>query len=417
MKRGSDMVSVLHGPCVETRPDWCVEGVWAGDFSKGDFDVTEVVVGTGVRVRDDHIMFVSSGDTLSRLHHFEDSKTIFVSNSLSALLAIADLALLPDYDYASAMESIMNGLVSYVREIPSTAGPIHLTYFNNLIVTGAEISEVAKPLSAPDFTDFATYRDYLFNAARSVGENARASERRHRITLLATVSRGYDSPATAVVAREAGARDAVTISQARRTQRDPLGLSDSGAAAARQLGLHCKVYPRPRENYPLEDALWASTGNVGDINLAIFDYPEKLCLLFSGFMGDVLWDKNADDYVEPLHRKDTSGARFSECRLELGVFNCAPAFWGCRKQSQVHAISKRREMRPWTLGTDYDRPIPRRLAEEAGIRRTPLELGSEPVLSTANMAARFRRIFARILQDLWRSAAHVPRQGSWSGCR
>ena len=263
----------------------------------------------------------------------------------------------------------MNGLVSYARYIPSTAGPIHLTYFNNLIVTGAEIAEIEKPSTAPDFTYFATYRYYLFNAARRVGENARASERRHRITPLATISRGYNSPATAVVAREAGARDAVTISQARRTKRNSLGLSDSGEAAARQLGLNCKAYSRKRKNYPHEDALWASAGNVGDINLAIFDYPEKLCLLFSGFLGDVLWDRNADDPVEPLRRKDTSGVRFSECRLELGVFNCAPVFWGCRKDSQVHAISKQREMRPWTLGTDYDRPIPRRLAEEAGIRK------------------------------------------------
>ena len=104
MKRGADVVSVLHGPCVETRPDWCVEGVWDGAFSKGDFDLTDVIVGTGIRVRDARILFVSSGDTLSRLHHFEDTaETLFVSNSLSALLAIADLSLVPDYDYASAI--------------------------------------------------------------------------------------------------------------------------------------------------------------------------------------------------------------------------------------------------------------------------------------------------------------------------
>jgi hypothetical protein len=379
-----------------------VEGVWAGDFSKGDFDVTDVVVGTGLRVRDDHILFISSGDTLSRLHHFEDKNTLFVSNSLSALLAIADLALLPDYDYASAMESIINGLVSYVRGIRSTAGTIHLTYFNNLMVTGSGVAEVAKPSLAPDFTSFASYRDYLFNSARRVGENARAPERRRRITLLATISAGYDSPATAVLAREAGAREAVTIGQARRTSENIFNLGDSGAAAARQLGLSCKVYSGTRKNYPFDDALWASTGNVGDINLAIFDYPEKLCLLFSGFLGDVLWDKNAD-HIEPLRRKDTSGARFSECRLELGVFNCSPVFWGCQNESQVHAISKRREMLPWTLGTDYDRPIPRRLAEEAGIRRDPF--GTRKRASSFNrkygrpLSADLREDFARFMEE------------------
>jgi len=364
----SGTVSALHGPCVETNPNWCVEAVWAGDFSKGDFDLTDIVIGTGIRIRGDDIFFVSSGDTLNRLHYFQDDDILYVSNSLSGLMAIAESSFIDDYDYAYAMESIKNGLVSYVREIPSTRGAIQLIYYNNLAVINSAVVEVAKPLSAPDFTNFAAYRDYLFALARDVGENARSRRRRHDIMLLATVSSGYDSSAAAVLAQEAGAQEAVTIAQARRAPGHFFNLKDSGAAVARQLGMTCKIYSRSRKNYPFEDALWASMGNVGDINLAIFDYPAELCLLFSGFGGDVLWDKDTRQ-IEPLHRKDTSGARFSECRLELGVFNCSPVFWGCQNESQVCALSKRREMLPWTLGTEYDRPIPRRLAEEAGVKR------------------------------------------------
>jgi hypothetical protein len=33
-KRGSDVVAVLHGPCVETSPDWCAEAVWAAIFPR-----------------------------------------------------------------------------------------------------------------------------------------------------------------------------------------------------------------------------------------------------------------------------------------------------------------------------------------------------------------------------------------------
>jgi hypothetical protein len=346
-----------------------VEAVWAGDFSAGGFDEADIVVGTGIRIRDSNVIFVSSSDTLNRLHHFRDIDTLYVSNSLPALMALAESALLDGYDYAAAMETIKNGLMDYVHEIPSTRGPIHLTYFHNLIVSESHLSRAARPSSAPDFTDLAIYRDYLFASARSLGENARAPERRHGMTLLASVSSGYDSLAAAVLAREAGARDAVTIGRARRTPAHMFNLNDSGAPAARQLGLSCEVYSRRRKNYPFEDALWASMGNVGDINLALFNYPSKLCLLFTGFIGDVVWDKEEAHQIEFLKRKDTSGARFSECRLELGVFNCSPAFWGCQKADQICALSKRSEMRPWTLGTDYDRPIPRRLAEEAGITR------------------------------------------------
>jgi hypothetical protein len=68
LKLGSETVSVLHGPRVETNPDWCVEAVWAGSFSEGGFDLTDVIVGTGIRIRGDKVLFVSSGDTLNRLH-------------------------------------------------------------------------------------------------------------------------------------------------------------------------------------------------------------------------------------------------------------------------------------------------------------------------------------------------------------
>ena len=35
---GADRVEVLHGACVETADEWCVEAAWAGDFQSGDFD-------------------------------------------------------------------------------------------------------------------------------------------------------------------------------------------------------------------------------------------------------------------------------------------------------------------------------------------------------------------------------------------
>jgi hypothetical protein len=408
LKLGSETVLVLHGPRVETNPDWCVEAVWAGDFSEGGFDLTDVVVGSGVRVRDDRVVFVSSGDTLNHLHHFRDEETIYVSNSLSALLAVADLALLSDYSYQPAMESIKDGLVSCVREIPSAQGTIHLTYLDNLVVTASTVAELTKPSSAPDFTDFAIYRDYLFASARRAGENAHASERRHRIKLLASVSSGYDSPATAVLARQAGAREAVTIAEARRTPEVISNLNDSGAAAAQQLGMTCKVYSRVRKNYPLEDALWAAMGNVGDLNLTIFDYPEPLCLLFTGFNGGSLWDRHLQP-AEPLRRKDSSGARFCEARLELGVFNCAPAFWGCQKEDQIRVLGRRPEMLPWSLGTDYDRPIARRLAEEAGIPRE--SFGTRKRASSFNrrhgrpLSADLREDFARFMEQRGRRAA------------
>lgn len=367
-RKGSNTISVLHGGRVEISSEWCAEAVWDGLFSNGDFDRTDLIFGTGIRVREQAVYFVTSGDTLNRLHWYQDDTGIFVSNSLPALLAVANIDLIESYPYADAMASIVEGLKSYRREIPATEGPIHIVYFNNIKLENDQISEVAKPSSAPDFVDFATYRDYLFGAARRLGDNASAPDRKQEVKPLATVSSGYDSGATAVVAREAGGREAVTISQGRRDASNLFSLNDSGATVAKQLGLNCAGYDRAMDNYPFEDAAWASMGNIGDINLSIFDYPQPVCLLFTGFMGDVLWGMDTVQ-SEPLHRKDTSGARFNETRLELGVINCSPVFWGCQKESQILGLSHLPEMQPWILGNDYDRPIPRRLLEEAGVKR------------------------------------------------
>jgi len=404
--RGSTSVSVLHGPCVETNPGWCAEAVWAGKFADGDFDSNDLVIGTGIRARPDGVLFVSSGDSMNRLHYYDDDGTIHVSNSLPALMAVADLSLLADFDYFSVMRTVIDGYDRYVTEVPTTRDAVHLVYFDNLLVTDTGVSKIRKTFAAPDFADFAAYRDYLTATARRLGENARAPERRHRITPLATVSRGYDSPAAAVIAREAGARQAVTIDKARRHPGHLVGVHDSGADVARQLGLDCKVYRRGRRNYPHEDAVWAGVGNVGDLNFTIFDYPQPLCLLFTGQKGDGVWNRNRTrDRKGFLVRGDTSGNRFSECRLELGVFNCAPAYWTTGNEERVVAINRSPEMAPWTLGTGYDRPIARRLVEEAGVRR-----GS---FATKKRVTSFNRLFGVPLSADLRDdfAAFMERNG------
>lgn len=410
VKEASDAITILHGGNVETNSSWCAEAVWAGRYESGDFDRTDLVVGTGVRVRGGEVFFVSSGDTLNRLHWYQGNKEIVVSNSLPALLAVADIDLVDDYPYADAMASIVKGLHSYQREIPSTGGPIHIVYFNNLKLVGDEITEIAKPSTSPDFVDFSAYRDFLFSSARKVGMNARAAERIHKVTPLASVSSGYDSSAATLIAREAGTRESVTITQGRRDAANLLNTDDSGAGVAAQLGMSCKAYPRHREKFPLEDAAWAAMGNIGDINLSLFEYPEPVCLLFTGFMGDVLWDRST---VQPefLHRKDTSGARFGEARLEQGVLLCSPVFWGCQKESQILALAHLPEMQNWTLNTNYDRPVPRRLLEEAGVERRSF--------GTRKRAASYNRRYGQPLSMEFREdfAGFMKKRGARLGTR
>jgi len=44
-------------------------------------------------------------------------------------------------------------------------------------------------------------------------------------------------------------------------------------------------------------------------------------------------------------------------------------WWGIWDAARIQAIGASEEMAPWTLGTHYDRPIPSRLAQKAGVPR------------------------------------------------
>ena len=52
---------VAHGLGVETTPEWFCEAAWAGEYQRGDFDRTDIVAGTGGRIRNGTVVFVSAG--------------------------------------------------------------------------------------------------------------------------------------------------------------------------------------------------------------------------------------------------------------------------------------------------------------------------------------------------------------------
>ena len=82
-KRGAlDDVHVLHGSGVETSQNWFGEIVWAGEYSDAAFDETDIVAGSAGRIRQDKIVFVSSGSIVDRLHVLNCDNQVFVSNSL-----------------------------------------------------------------------------------------------------------------------------------------------------------------------------------------------------------------------------------------------------------------------------------------------------------------------------------------------
>ena len=59
----------------------------------------------------------------------------------------------------------------------------------------------------------------------------------------------------------------------------------------------------------------------------------------------------------------------AEWRLVVGLIHLPLPYIGARRKPDIVEITESSEMDPWRLGTEYDRPIPRRIAEEAGVPR------------------------------------------------
>src|SRR6266571_2404803 len=211
-RRGDPTVEVFHGPDVETTPDGFCEAVWDGEFARAGFDETDVVFGSGARRRGGGVTFVSSGSTVDRLHSHEAAGTVCVANSLVCLLVAIGADVDPTYAaYYEDFKSISDGLARYTRSVATSAGPVRLTYFHNLVWDGSALRERSKPGPHRDFGDFAAYRGFLEASLAGLAQNLSSSDRAVPLQMLGTISSGYDSPAVTVLARPYGLQEAIAF--------------------------------------------------------------------------------------------------------------------------------------------------------------------------------------------------------------
>ena len=364
--KGSRQIDVLHGPMVEVADGWVVEAVWAGEFESGNFDRTDLVFGSGVRCRGNRVVFVSAGTAMERLWYCQQDGQWYVSNSLGALSACAGLSLKEDHCYVNDRKSDFRttwGLESCVRSLPARPVNAKLIWFNNLVYDGEGPREAEKPDSASRFQAFGDYLGFLVEAAQVLKSNLKSPARCHDVIPIATVSSGYDSPAAAVIARHAGCKHAVTIRQSSSFWRG----SDSGQQIAERLGMECRCCNRTAHTFPHEEAFWAASGWGNLLNWTLFPYPSGVSLFFQGNYGDAIWDRKP--LPKPFTMNIWDDLAMGEFRLIVGMLQCPVPFWGMRHASEINKITFSEEMQPWTLGGKYDRPIPRRLVEEAGVPR------------------------------------------------
>ncbi len=121
----SSEIEVHHGRRVEIQEEWFSEAIWAGEYESGDFDQTDIIFGSGCRIREEKAIFVSSGSTVDRLHSLQHNAYTLVSNSLICLMASVDAKIDPAYSgYFKDFGTIIRGLRNYKRILETSSGPV-----------------------------------------------------------------------------------------------------------------------------------------------------------------------------------------------------------------------------------------------------------------------------------------------------
>jgi hypothetical protein len=387
-----DVVVVYHGSKVETGPDWFCEAVWDGDFDAGDLDRTDIIFGSGGRRRGSHTVFVSSSATVDRLQFLELQGRVFVSNSLACLLAATQTELAPAYPkYMAAVRSIVRGLTCYQRSLPSSQGQVSLSYAENLSWDGRELRREPKSWRTRDFSTFDSYIGFLHDVLARLVENMSAASRGHRFRLLGTISQGYDSPMIVALARKHGLSKAISFREGRahplREHETPL---DTGDRIARVLGVDVIVVPRDawRQAPSSAELFLAGDANGQEILFRGGERWLQDTIVLTGMSGDTVWSKSDKAGSGLLARGDQSGLSLTEYRLHAGFLHVPVPFIGASQIGAIRALSNSAELADWSVPGDYDRPICRRVVEEAGVPRSAF--GTSKVAASVRLSLRSR---------------------------
>jgi hypothetical protein len=363
MRASGGAAELMFGRGVSASDAGIYEGTWVGDGGDPLAPLRSTMpCGSGVLADGDSLYILPPGHMLEGVYVCHVADEVFASNSLVGLLVAADLELDPAVAYPSFFNKSVDGVMH--TTIPTRSQPIEACFHDNLrLDTDGRLTRVPKPREQP----FATYGGYvsrLSEALASALANAPAFEP------VVTVSSGYDGAAIAVLAAALDCRRAVTIAQGKPVP-GVASLDDSGEAVARRLGMEVTVGDRleylRRDDLP--EAEFLATGFSGE-EVVLSSLEGKLAdrMLVTAFFGDGMWWLSRPPRPV-LWRSDQSGSSLGEWRLRVGFVHVPLPCLGAERYRETQRISRSAEMRPWVMGRRYDKPIARRIIEEAGIPR------------------------------------------------
>jgi hypothetical protein len=374
-RRGEAEPVLVHGGSVFVGDGFACDGGWNGAADRSGLLSATARFGNA-------LTWDSSGAVeiwtaifpVSRVWTVESGDSLLVSNSLPLALALGGVRLEPAFPHYEA------DLLHFVERPERRSWPVHTVgegrvrqhghsvitvEAGRLVATRADHSQEA----VPPFDSYAQYRAQLAATTSSLFENLGDARRPRRYAPLVTLSSGYDSTACAVLAREAGAVEGMSFPVARPGLGDD---DDDGTEIGETIGL--EVTRRDRFAYQAEDGRaerWALADGSGGEDVTFASYGDLSGrLLLTGYGGDAVWRRTIEPHVARGRMAGADGVLgMNELRIQMDFVHVPLPVVDLFRQRRMVALSNSAEMEPWMVGGYYDRPIPRRIGEEAGVPR------------------------------------------------
>lgn len=408
------------GNKVEHNNTTIFEGAWDGDFLSDPVHESDFVFGSGAQIVNRGITFIPPKHGLESLFVLIDKKLrkIYVSNSLCFVLQRANLQEMSDFMenlsdniHDSSNKASAAGVDKYQRLIAEDKRYklLRMSYYNFTISPKGHI-RIKYKNTTRKFSNFENYKKLLIYKTKSVIENAKSEHRSIAYRPISTVSKGYDSPAVSVIAKAAGVIDALTLAI------KVYGYDDSGEDIARCLGMKLFKFGHVLSNdisnlnkdfngVVKKKALeFIATDGIGD-DVAFLMFEEKLKnkLYLTGTYGDIVWRMHPT--IAPGLTKQVFEKSISEFRLRVGFINFPVIAIGAYNAQSIQDISNSAEMNNYNVSAEYNRPIPRRICEEAGI---PREYFGMQKSASSPLITNHRELFREAVKEIMKRYERAP---------
>ena len=355
---------LYYGAAVEITADGFSAGLILDNESQPEN--IEHMFGSAMYVLNaDEYLFLPASHAFECLYFIKNDSGCCVSNSLASIVGFYNCEITLKQSYARDFASNCNGIDDYKTEIVHTsAGVISRFIYDNLKINKQGQHQFVRKPKSRAINDYASYVDLLKSNIKKSIELAQNKPIKYQS--LCTCSAGYDSSSTAALVSQVDDVEAITMADSR------YGENDSGVEICDYLNIPVQSFKMPElEGCQLDDlAPFLATGMGGeDYYFKAFGSKLKNRLLFSGFYGDNLWSPFGAPH-DVFLRKELSGSSLQEFNLWNNLINIpVPSFYG-RNHEDIWGITHSSELQAFRVDNDYDRPIPRRILEQAGVPRT-----------------------------------------------